>query len=479
MALWEWDPNTSHNHILINNKTIKNHTKGKHCAFSAESISFGTRKWRIKMMNKVDYICIGLIHNPESKYANKIFCANAENGRFCQGGGKNKYSCVAYYMSVKYLDMNDVVTVDLDCDAGSLAVYIVRTAWCDTNHTIEVTNKNVNYHLAVCLFNKDDSVQFIEEKKVVVRVSGQNFREINANYSNVYTYPNNNNILNDILKIKLFLYGYCRLNSRLVPSDIIQLIYVYYSIFDEWDQPLAHSAQRLHFLMNNMRVRRTRDKTYHKYKIYAFGTKIISINNNNSLHKWKLTLNARHKSGGHVCCGIGIMNVNDIKNMSYLNWSNFRETFFNWDSKIMPIHDIYLKSGHGIYTKYTKQINKFIGIECVLCVGLHPPVPKRRNSDNLVETHFGHCLNDHEFIQNATTNDLTTFNTCFGGRDQVQMVVNCKKQLLNISVKSKSETSFKWNFEKDLKNIEGKYKLAVWLRNPKQGITITDVASIL
>eukprot|EP01084_Bolivina_argentea_P270108 459215_1 len=115
-----------------------------------------------------------------------------------------------------------------------------------------------------------------------------------------------------------FIKQKCDTKSFII-IDIISLIdkYSNFVLYEQWDTSLIN--YHLQFVGQNNNIIKfkkfgsRRRKSNNHNLCCAFGTKIISIGTHNKPTRtieWKLKL---HSTANHMCCGIGIININDCR----------------------------------------------------------------------------------------------------------------------------------------------------------------------
>ncbi len=251
---------------------------------------------------------------------------------------------------------------------------------------------------------------------------------------------------NKIMMIKNYLiYGFCRSYTTLIICDIIDLIIKYCNFNDKWSMKMSSSLVRVTSDIIKMR------KKIPSTKQFAFGNDTIIINETSKLqHAWKLQLGAINRyppKEKHICCGIGICNVDNIETL--------RVSYKLQD--VVSKHD-FQQSLHA----------EFIGFECLFC-------------DNFEHQRNQHCINDWDLIKSVEKAELSSDSlgkdgkTCFMNHDTVVFYINCKQKIMSIYIMNRYRKYHDRKFVKCIKKIKyGKYRLAVWLKDVKERIKIID-----
>ncbi len=271
---------------------------------------------------------------------------------------------------------------------------------------------------------------------------------------------------NPFQTINLILTGYSRSCGIKIISDIIVFMSQYCNFKDQWD--LSNHSRFLIIHQNKQRVQVYKKSDYHSIrgsaKKFFFGTTLIDLYQDyNFMHQWQFHLQSisRHsKRGKHICCGIGIVNVNDIQRL------------IEKDHRVRNIKKREMESAVS-----NNSMNGLIGFECIafgeeLVYDRYYANTEWRmgNYGREIKTlQRGHCLNDKGIMEQVSGNhnELTSKQCCFMNQDIVTMIINCKEKLLTLLVVNKLDQGGSIRmYRKSLDDVYGRYTLGVWLKHP-------------
>ena len=301
----------------------------------------------------------------------------------------------------------------------------------------------------------------------------------------------------------LIVYGFCRRfvdSPRSMVDDVIKLVINYYDcdVFDETCITKYLSIENKNNL-STIQVKKSADQDRLQF---AFGTKTIVINCSSNIYgdcngynynksdcktdrkilsqKWNLIVDGRHKkyhSKSHVCCGIGIMNVNDIKCLQK-GMKKPEETYGVGTGKQCYHSDIarlykhldrrILRLGPLGGNRFKWIESNFIGFCCI-------PVNTRYNSQQ--SFHSIVACNQMRFVK---CDYFEKKNQClFKKGDKIELSIELEKGehylfLRRQKCSNGCDVDSGWKcLKQSLRLLQGaKYQLVVWLKDKKTRIQV-------
>ena len=291
----------------------------------------------------------------------------------------------------------------------------------------------------------------------------------------------------------LAVYGFCRHfvdSPRSMIDDLIALVIKYYDC-DAFCETCIPKYLTIKYKDNLSTIQVTKNADQNELQ-FGFGTKTVVINfNNNNIYstdyncnkfdcktdkkilpqKWNLIVDGRHKKGNsHVCCGIGIMNVNDIKCL--------QKTIKENDCKYRTGSECYHSDMIGGYKNLDHRMcqlgplaanrlrwieSKFIGFCCV-------PV----NTQYCQQPSF-HSLIACNKMRHVKYDDFEKKNQCLLKKgDTIELSIECEKSETYLYLKRINKCDNGWKCMKQSIGLlqSGKYQLVVWLRTKKTRIQV-------
>ena len=306
----------------------------------------------------------------------------------------------------------------------------------------------------------------------------------------------------------LAVYGFCRRfvdSPRLMIDDLIALVINYYDC-DAFNEACTTKYLRI-TNKNNLSMVQVKKMADQDTLQFVFGTKTIVVNCNNNIYynnynysssksnpvrklttdqtmlsqKWNLTFGGRHKknySKSHVCCGIGIINVNDMKRLHNAMKRNEKKDVYGlgtgkqcYHSDIACLYDhAYLdvnavvKLGPDRANRFRWLESKFIGFCCI-------PVNLRHHQHPSF-----HSMIACNQMRHVKYQDVDQKNQCLLKKgDKIELSIKCEKGQPYLCLKRKKCVNGCGSSWKCIKQSigclqNGKYQLVVWLKDKKTTI---------